>query len=121
MSAVVIEFPTATVLAAHAIVRDARLHSHEAIAIAATLLVHSLLEGHSTPPGTSDRVVWLALGGPAPMDLRRRLADQLSRLPDDERRVRGRALVQLRDPKTPRDQREIARRLLGVEAEARTR
>lgn len=113
MSGVLVGFPSVAVLTAHCVLRQPSRHSPEALGIAATLLVRALQEGQPTPPGTIDRLVWFALDGPGSMDLRQRLADELSLLRDDERRVRGRALAQLRDPATPMDRRAIATRLLG--------
>lgn len=113
VSGVVVRFPSVGVLTAHRVLREPTRHSPEALGMAATLLVRALQEGLPTPPGTIDRLVWFALDGPGSMDLRQRLADELSLLRDDERRVRGRALAQLRDPATPKDRRAIATRLLG--------
>lgn len=107
----VIAFPAPGIVAAYRVVLDPRLHSAEALALATTLLVRAVVAGDTVPPTTLDRLVWLALLGPAPLDLRRRLADRLAHVDDD--RVRGRAVVQLRDPAVPADRREVARRLLG--------
>lgn len=106
----VVPFPASGVLAAYRLILDPRRHSAEALALATTLLVNAIISGEPVPPTTLDRLVWLVLLGPAPLDLRRRLADRLAHVHDD--RVRGRALVQLRDPSVPADRREVARRLL---------
>ncbi len=107
----VIAFPAAGVVAAYRVLLDPRPHSAEALALSTTLLVKAILAHEPVPPTALDRLVWLTLLGPAPLDLRRRLADRLAQVEDD--RVRGRAAVQLRDPTVPADRREVARRLLG--------
>lgn len=107
----VIAFPAPGIVAAYRVVLDPRRHSAEALALATTLLVRAVVARDAVPPTTLDRLVWLALLGPAPLDPRRRLAERLAAVDDD--RVRGRALVQLRDPSVPADRRDVARRLLG--------
>lgn len=107
----VVAFPAVGVVAAYRVLLDPRRHSAEALALATTLLVKAIIGQEPVPPATLDRLVWLVLLGPAPIDLRRRLADRLAHV--DDERVRGRAVVQLRDPSVPADRREVAQRLLG--------
>lgn len=107
----IVAFPAAGVVAAYRVLLDPRRYSAEALALATTLLVKAIISREVVPPTTLDRLVWLVLLGPAPLDLRRRLADRLADV--DDERVRGRAVVQLRDPAVPADRREVARRLLG--------
>lgn len=107
----VVAFPAAGIVAAYRVLLDPRHHSAEALALATTLLVKAIVAHEPVPPTALDRLVWLVLLGPAPLDLRRRLADRLAHV--DDERVRRRAVVQLRDPSVPADRREVARRLLG--------
>ena len=103
-------FPRREVIASYRAVVDPRGHSAEALALAATSLVRAVLAGEPVPPDALDRLVWLALLGPAPLGLRRKLADQLAFV--DDVRVAGRARAQLRDPSMPPERHEIAARLL---------
>lgn len=108
---VIIQFPRREVIASYRVVVDPRGHSAEALALGATLLVRAVLANEPVPIDALDRLVWLALLGPAPLTMRKQLADQLAAV--DDTRVAGRALAQLRDPTTPSDRREVAERLLG--------
>lgn len=111
MSGIVLPFPERPIVLAHGVLRVPHRHDDVELSIACSVLAAALRQGELVPPDTLDRLVILVLWGPGPLDLRLRLAETLAEIEDAA--VQGRAVVQLRDPSTPYDRREIAARLLG--------
>jgi len=110
MSAVVLAFPERGLVLAYGVVRAPQDHDDVELGLACSVLVKALREGVHVPPGVLTDLTVLCIWGPGPLDLRLRLADALAGIVDPD--VQGRAVVQLRDPATPADRREIAARLL---------